>query len=140
MSYGGLSRRRGVRQADSVHETSEIPLTLDLDFMYRRGAFQGRSANHTPKLALLELKLPRVDGLEVLQRIKNDERTRLVPVTVLSASCEETDVVESYKLGVDSYIQKLVDFETFRNPPQLGLDWLVVNQIPPSTGLDKGNG
>ena len=103
-----------------------------LDFLFRRGAHSGRSPNNHPKLILLDLKLPKVDGLQVLREIKGNEGTKAVPVVVLTSSKEERDMVESYKLGVNSYIQKPVDFDQFRQTIKtLGLYWLVVNQQPP---------
>ena len=101
-----------------------------LDFLFRTGAFAGRPP-HTPKVVLLDLKLPKVDGLEVLRRLKGDERTRMIPVVVLTSSREESDVVESYKLGVNSYIVKPVDFEQFLTAVErLGLYWLLLNESP----------
>jgi CheY-like chemotaxis protein len=109
-----------------------------LDFIFCRGAFKGRSLENPPKLVLLDLKLPKVDGLEVLRTMKQDERTRFIPVTVLTASREERDMVESYRLGVNSYIQKPVDFDQFRDTiEQLGLYWLVVNQLPSQDAPSK---
>jgi CheY-like chemotaxis protein len=103
-----------------------------LDFLFCRGLHSYRSADKPPKLVLLDLKLPRVDGLEVLRIIKNDALTRAIPVVILTSSKEDRDLVESYKLGVNSYIQKPVDFDQFRNTvKQLGLYWLVVNLPPP---------
>lgn len=103
-----------------------------LDFVFRRGAFKTRSVDHQPKLILLDLKLPRVDGIEVLRIVKGDPRTKAIPVIVLTASKEERDMVQSYQLGVNSYIQKPVDFDQFRETvKQLGLYWLLVNQPPP---------
>jgi DNA-binding response OmpR family regulator len=87
---------------------------------------------------ILDLKLPKVDGLEVLRKIKNDTRTQAIPVTVLTSSKEDRDLVDSYKLGVNSYIQKPVDFDQFRGTvKQLGLYWLVVNQSPPASAFTK---
>jgi two-component system response regulator len=104
-----------------------------LEFLFCRGTYSGRSLEHPPKLVILDLKLPKVDGLEVLRTIKNDTHTRVIPVTILTSSKEDRDMVESYKLGVNSYIQKPVDFNQFRDTvKQLGLYWLVVNQPPPS--------
>ena len=101
-----------------------------LDFLFRTGAYAGRLP-HTPKVVLLDLKLPKMDGLEVLRRIKGDERTRVIPVVVLTSSREESDVVESYKLGVNSYIVKPVDFEQFLAAVErLGLYWLLLNEPP----------
>lgn len=105
-----------------------------LDFLFCRGAYNTRALEQPPKLIILDLKLPKVDGLEVLRIIKNSVRTQAIPVTILTSSKEDRDVVESYKLGVNSYIQKPVDFNQFRETvKQLGLYWLVVNQSPPSS-------
>ena len=115
--------------------TNHIQVVRDgaeaLEFLFGSGAYAGREVNHTPKVILLDLKLPKVDGLEVLRRIKSDERTRLIPVVVLTSSREERDIVESYRLGVNSYITKPVDFEQFTEAVrQLGLYWLLLNQPP----------
>jgi CheY-like chemotaxis protein len=102
-----------------------------LDFLFCRGAYSERSPNQRPKLILLDLKLPKVDGLQVLREIKADPATRSIPVTILTSSREERDLVESYKLGVNSYIQKPVDFDQFRQTIRtLGLYWILVNQVP----------
>jgi len=104
-----------------------------LDYFYRRGRFVGRPKGSQPSLVLLDLKLPKVDGIEVLQVIKNDPATRAIPVVVLTSSKEEIDMVMSYQLGVNSYIQKPVDFKQFRETvKQLDLYWLVINQPPPA--------
>ena len=104
-----------------------------LDFLFCRGEFASRSFDHPPRLVLLDLKLPKVDGLEVLRAVKGDPRTHAIPVVVLSSSREESDLVKSYKLGVNAYIQKPVEFDSFRQAvKQLGLFWLVVNQPPPT--------
>ena len=109
-----------------------------LDFLFCRAAFGGRSFDHPPKLIILDLKLPKVDGLEVLRAIKNDVHTRAIPVTILTSSKEDRDMVESYQLGVNSYIQKPVDFNQFRDTvKQLGLYWLVVNQSPPQSAYSE---
>ena len=102
-----------------------------LDFIFCEGAHAGRRIEDSPKLILLDLKLPKVDGLEVLRRIKGDERTKIIPVVVLTSSKEQSDVVESYQLGVNSYIVKPVNFESFSKAVQeLGLYWLLLNQPP----------
>ena len=104
-----------------------------LAFIFGTGAYAGRDLNQNPRVILLDLKLPKVDGLEVLRRIKSDERTRTIPVVILTSSQEERDIVESYRLGVNSYIAKPVDFEQFTEVVrQLGLYWLLINQPPQS--------
>lgn len=104
-----------------------------LDFLFCRGRFADRPFEDQPRLVLLDLKLPKVDGLEVLRVIKSDPRTKATPVVVLTASREERDLVESYRLGVNAYIQKPVEFAAFRQAiKQLGLFWLVINQPPPA--------
>ncbi len=107
-----------------------------LDFLFCRGRYTNRSFNHAPKLVLLDLKLPKVDGLEVLRQLKGDPRTRPIPAVIMTASKEERDIVNGYQLGVNSYIQKPVDFDKFRETVrQLGFYWLVVNEPPPPTSL-----
>jgi CheY-like chemotaxis protein len=102
-----------------------------LDFIFCEGPHAERKIEDTPKLILLDLKLPKVDGLEVLERIKSDPRTKHIPVVVLTSSKEQIDVVKSYQLGVNSYIVKPVDFEGFNAAVQeLGMYWLLLNQPP----------
>ena len=102
-----------------------------LDFVFRTGAYVNRPVDKNPKLILLDLKLPKVDGLEVLRKIKSDERTKGIPVVVLTSSSEERDIVESYKLGVNSYVVKPVDFDQFVDcVSEVGLYWLACNEPP----------
>jgi CheY-like chemotaxis protein len=102
-----------------------------LEYIFATGAYASRDINHNPKVILLDLKLPKVDGIEVLRRIKSDGRTKVIPVVVLTSSKEERDLVQSYKLGANSYITKPVDFESFvKSVAELGLYWLLLNQPP----------
>lgn len=102
-----------------------------LDFVYGRGQYEGRSLKDGPKVILLDLKLPKVDGIEVLRTLKGDSKTRGIPVVVLTSSAEESDVVRSYDLGVNSYIIKPVDFEQFTEAVRnLGMYWLLLNHPP----------
>ena len=104
-----------------------------LDFIVCRGAFKERNLEHPPKLILLDWKLPKVDGSQVLTKIKSDPRTRTIPVVVMTSSKEERDLIDGYRLGANSYIQKPVDFGQFRETVRtLGLYWLVVNQPVPN--------
>lgn len=103
-----------------------------LDFVFCRGPHANRRFDNPPRLILLDLKLPKIDGLEVLRELKGDSRTKAIPVVIMTSSREERDLVESYKLGVNAYVQKPVDFEQFRGVvKELGLFWLVINQAPP---------
>jgi two-component system, response regulator len=103
-----------------------------LDFLFCRGKFSNRTFEAPPRVVLLDLKLPKIDGLEVLREIKSDPRTKAVPVVVMTSSNQQRDLVEGYKLGVNSYIQKPIDFGHFREIiKQLGYYWLIINQSPP---------
>ena len=103
-----------------------------LDFLFCRNQFASRTFEKPPKVVLLDLKLPKIDGLEVLRVIKGDPRTQSIPVVVMTSSKEQRDMIEGYKLGVNSYIQKPVDFTQFREIiGKLGFYWLVINQSPP---------
>jgi two-component system response regulator len=126
---------RALRKANL---TNHIQVARDgaeaLDFVFGEGAHSARKLAAAPKVILLDLKLPKIDGLEVLRRLKGDPRTRTIPVVVLTSSREQRDVVESYQLGVNSYIVKPVNFESFVGAvQQLGLYWLLLNQ-PPAPG------
>ena len=102
-----------------------------LEYLFGTGKFSGRDMSVMPQMILLDLKMPRMDGLEVLNRIRADERTKLLPVVVLTTSIEDKDRVESYKLGANSYVRKPVDFNQFAEAvKQLGLYWLVLNEGP----------
>jgi len=104
-----------------------------LDFLFCRGGHKERSFESPPRLVLLDLKLPKVDGLEVLRQVKGDARTKGIQIVVLTSSREERDLINGYQLGANSYIQKPVDFDQFRQMVgHLGLYWLVVNQAPPA--------
>jgi CheY-like chemotaxis protein len=116
---------------------NEVVITRDgeeaLDYLYRRGNFATRSTDN-PAVLLLDLKLPKVDGLEVLQQIKSDAQLKLIPVVVLTSSHEERDMVTSYKLGVNAYVVKPVDFHEFVNAvKELGIFWALVNEPPPGS-------
>jgi CheY-like chemotaxis protein len=122
-----------VRALQSEHVKNRISVARDgeeaLDFLFCRGEFASRSPLQPPKLVLLDLKLPKVDGLQVLRVIKADPGLRMVPVVVLTSSGEERDIAECYQLGVNSYIQKPVDITQFRQTIKtLGLYWMVVNR------------
>jgi CheY-like chemotaxis protein len=116
---------------------NEVVITRDgqqaLDYLYCRGEFATR-ANENPAVLLLDLKLPKVDGLEVLERIKSDEHLKVIPVVVLTSSHEEKDMVRSYKLGVNAYVVKPVDFHEFINAvKELGIFWALINEPPPGS-------
>ena len=118
------------------HVANELVVAEDgqeaLDYLFGAGAYAGRDVTELPALVLLDLKLPRVDGLEVLRQIRADERTRRLPVVILTTSREEQDVAQSYDLGANSYIRKPVDFTQFAQAVEhLGLYWLVLNESAP---------
>lgn len=112
-----------------------------LDFLFCRGRFSGREPTHPPRLVLLDLKLPKVDGIEVVRQVKSDPATRAIPLVILTASREERDLVESYQLGVNSYIQKPLDFQQFQKTVrETGLFWLLVNAPPPPAAFNRRAG
>ena len=115
--------------ANKVHVVTDGEQALE--FIFGTGSYKGRDINHRPRVILLDLKLPKVDGLEVLRKIKSEERTKNIPVVVLTSSKEERDRIESYRLGVNSYIAKPVDFSRFTEAVSgLGLYWLLLNELP----------
>lgn len=124
-----IALRKG-KVVNSIHVARDGEEALD--FLFCRGAYSERSFDTPPKVVLLDLKLPKLTGLEVLQELRKEPRTKLLPVVVLTSSNQQRDLVESYKLGVNSYIQKPVDFNQFQKVIQeLGFYWLVVNLPPP---------
>lgn len=115
--------------------TNQVHVVRDgaeaLDFLFCRGPYAGRDCGERPKVILLDLKLPKVDGLEVLRAVKADPELRDIPVVVLTSSAEERDVVESYRLGVNSYIVKPIDFAAFLEVvAKIGLYWVLTNRVP----------
>jgi CheY-like chemotaxis protein len=116
--------------ANSIHIADDGQEALD--FVFCRGGHTDRSFSSPPKVIFLDLKMPKVDGIDVLRAIRADARTKMIPVVILTSSKEQRDIVEGYKLGVNAYIQKPVDFDEFRRViEQMGMFWLVVNQPPP---------
>ncbi|MCH7737910.1 MAG: response regulator [Chloroflexi bacterium] len=125
-----------IRALNRNNITNEVIVARDgveaMDYVFARGTHSERDINDLPRLVLLDLKLPKVDGLEVLKQIRADDRTKRLPVVVLTSSKEEQDLVDSYNLGVNSYIRKPVDFTLFTEAVrQVGLYWLVLNEPPP---------
>jgi CheY-like chemotaxis protein len=126
------------RALEKARVSNELVVAEDgqeaLDYLFGAGEHAGRDVTQVPALVLLDLKLPKVDGLEVLRRIRADERSRRLPVVILTSSKEEQDVAQSYDLGANSYIRKPVDFNQFAEAIQhLGLYWLVMNEPPPKS-------
>ena len=125
---------RGFRQSNIINEVVVVQDGLEaLDYLFAKGAYAGRDVSVMPQVILLDLKLPKMDGLEVLRRIRADELTQLLPVVILTSSVEERDLIEGYSLGANSYVRKPVDFTQFAEAVrQLGLYWLVLNETAPS--------
>ncbi len=125
-----------IRALKRHHISNEVVVAHDgveaLEYLFGTGMYAGRDINLKPTVILLDLKLPRVDGLEVLRRLRDDERTKLLPIVVLTTSSEEQDMLSSYSLGCNSYIRKPVDFVQFSEAiRQLGMYWLLMNEPPP---------
>ena len=126
---------------EEYHLSNEVVVASDgeeaLDYLYCRGKFQRRGSEN-PAVLLLDLKLPKVDGLQVLETIKSDENLRMIPVVVLTSSREERDMVASYRLGVNAYVVKPVDFHEFVNAiKELGVFWAIINEPPPGSAKKK---
>lgn len=125
-----------IRALEKNNIMNEVVVARDgaeaLDYLFGTGAYTGRDMSVMPQIILLDLKLPKIDGLEVLRRLRNNERTKLLPVVVLTSSREDRDLTECYSLGANSYIRKPVNFAQFTEAiRQLGLYWLVLNESPP---------
>ena len=130
LTIRALKKRNLANSLEWVKDGAEA-----LEFIFATGKYADRNINHVPKVILLDLRLPKVDGLEVLQKIKSDERTKMIPVVIITSSKEEKDITESYKLGVNSYISKPVEFENFsESVAKLGYYWMLLNK-PPSDVL-----
>jgi two-component system response regulator len=126
LAVRGLKKQNLANKLHRVYDGEEA-----LNFIFGKGKYEGRPVNNTPKIVLLDLKMPKVDGLEVLKAIRADKRTKHIPVVIMTSSKEEKDIAESYNLGVNSYIVKPVDFQKFAEAiKDIGFYWLVLNQPP----------
>ncbi len=127
---------RALRKANIANEVAIARDGQDaLDFLFGTGKYAGREPPAMPAVVLLDLKLPKLDGIDVLKRIRADPRTKLVPVVVLTSSSEDEDMVRSYQSGANSYVRKPIEFSAFANAvTQLGMYWVLINQIPPRRG------
>jgi len=125
---------RALKKSNVVNEVVVVRDGVEaLDYLFGTGAYQGRDVASVPQLVLLDLKLPKMDGLQVLQSMRADERTRRLPVVVFTSSSEQEDMLKSYDLGANSYVRKPVEFEEFSEATrQLGVYWLLLNEPPPS--------
>src|SRR5512133_180830 len=127
LTLRALNKNKIANRIDVVRDGAEA-----LDYLFARGAYAGRDPLDLPQVILLDLKLPKVDGLEVLRQIRSQPRTHMLPVVVLTSSKEEQDMIQAYTIGVNSYVRKPVDFNQFVEAiGQLGLYWLVLNEAPP---------
>jgi len=131
LTVRALRRSKIVNEIQVAEDGAEA-----LDFLFCRGAFRDRTFASPPRLILLDLKLPKVSGLEVLQAIRADERTKAIPVVILTSSKEQKDLINGYNLGVNAFVQKPVDFEQFGEAiRQIGMFWMLINQAPPVGGF-----
>lgn len=127
LTLRALNKHKVANQIDVVRDGAEA-----LDYLFAKGAYANRDPYDLPQVILLDLKLPKVDGLEVLRQIRAEPRTHMLPVVVLTSSREEQDMIQAYTIGVNSYVRKPVDFNQFVDAiGQLGLYWLVLNEAPP---------
>jgi two-component system response regulator len=127
-----------IRAFRQSHIANRIVVAKDgleaLDYLFARGAYEGREKSDLPSVVLLDLKLPKIDGIGVLQKIRGDERTRLLPVVILTTSDEDRDKIDSFRFGANSYVRKPVAFEAFHKAArQLGIYWLLLNESAPSS-------
>lgn len=126
LTIRALKRRNLANQLHVVEDGAQA-----LDFIFCQGSYETREPSHTPKVILLDLKLPKINGLEVLEAIKKDDRTKAIPVVILTSSREDPDIKAAYELGANSYVVKPVDFDSFLDAmSQIGFYWLLVNQSP----------
>ncbi|HET9237357.1 MAG TPA: response regulator [Oligoflexus sp.] len=128
-----------IRALRKAHVSNEVIVARDgaeaLDYLFAEGHYQGRNTSVQPQIVLLDLKLPKIDGLQVLERIRADKRTELIPVVILTTSKEEKDLISGYRLGANSYVAKPVDFVEFTDAVKnLGMYWLLINERPPLKG------
>lgn len=129
LTMHALTRHNLVNKIHAVRDGEEA-----LDFLFGRGPYKDRAGENPPKLVLLDIKLPKVDGLEVLRTMRSDPRTRAVPVVIMTSSNQQRDLIAGYHSGVNSYIQKPINFVEFQEViSKLGYYWLVINQPPPTT-------
>ena len=127
LTLRALKKNNILNEVVVAHDGAEA-----LDFLFATGPYTGRDIRIMPPIILLDLKLPKIDGLEVLRRLRADSRTKLLPTIILTSSSEETDIINGYNLGANSYVRKPVDFAQFVEAVrQLGLYWLVLNEAPP---------
>lgn len=122
---------RSLKKVNLANSLVHLPDGAEaLDFIFAKGKFLGRKPGNNPKVILLDIKMPKVDGIEVLKQIKANEKTKMIPVVIMTSSREEQDIIASYRLGVNSYVVKPVNFEGFaRAVSELGLYWLLTNQV-----------